>query len=36
MNCVPIDLPPVSRTKVMAVGPQILENCGYQDHTIYR
>ncbi len=31
-----LDLPPPSRTKVMAVGPQILENCGYEDHTIYR
>lgn len=31
-----IDLPPASRTKVMAVSPQILENCGYEDHTIYR
>jgi hypothetical protein len=30
------DLPPASRTKVMAVSPQILENCGYEDHTIYR
>ena len=30
------DLPPFSRTKVMAVSPQILENCGYEDHTIYR
>lgn len=30
------DLPPTSRTKVMAVSPQILENCGYEDHTIYR
>ena len=30
------DLPPPSRTKVMAVSPQILENCGYEDHTIYR
>ena len=30
------DLPPHSRTKLMAVGPQILENCGYEDHTIYR
>ena len=31
-----VDLPPVSRTKVMEVSPQILENCGYEDHTIYR
>lgn len=31
-----LDLPPTSRTKVMAVSPQILENCGYEDHTIYR
>jgi hypothetical protein len=30
------DLPPASHTKVMAVSPQILENCGYEDHTIYR
>ena len=30
------DLPPLSRNKVMAVGPQILENCGYEDNTIYR
>lgn len=30
------DLPPACRTKVMAVSPQILENCGYEDHTIYR
>ena len=30
------DLPPASRTKAMAVSPQILENCGYEDHTIYR
>ena len=30
------DLPPASRTRVMAVSPQILENCGYEDHTIYR
>jgi hypothetical protein len=32
----PSDLPPASRTKVMAVSPQILENCRYEDHTIYR
>jgi hypothetical protein len=30
------DLPPASHTKVMAVSPQILENCGYEDHPIYR
>ena len=31
-----IDLPPANRTMAMAVSPQILENCGYEDHTIYR
>jgi hypothetical protein len=28
--------PSHSGTKVMAVRPQILENCGFEDHTIYR
>jgi len=31
-----LDLPPVSRTKIMEVSPQILENFGCEDHTIYR
>jgi hypothetical protein len=35
-NLARADLPPARRTKVMAVSPQILENCGYEDHTIYR
>lgn len=28
------DLPPASRTKVIAVSPQILENCGFEIHRI--
>ncbi|OYU30217.1 MAG: hypothetical protein CFE39_14570, partial [Comamonadaceae bacterium PBBC2] len=30
------DLPPLSRTKSMELSPLILENGGYEDHTIYR
>jgi hypothetical protein len=30
------DLPPLSRTKPMEQSPLILENGGYEDHTIYR
>ena len=30
------DLPPLSRTKSMEQSPLILENGGYEDHTIYR
>jgi hypothetical protein len=30
------DLPPLSHTKPMELSPLILENGGYEDHTIYR